>query len=263
MFQSGEGPWLKICPPFWRDAFDAEVRVTEAVQGRLPAPVPAIVETGELDDWRYLISSHVPGTQIEQVLPRLGERDLERIAAELGQFMRAFHAVDVPGFERPFGPWRRYLEERLAGACELHLSRGVDPKRVEQITAFLSTSAAALRALGPPVLIHADLTDDHVMLVEEGGRWRLSGVLDLADAMTAPAELDLIAPFIELFRGRRAPQRRIMAEAGVGEPRGAFSVLFMAVALQHRFMHFDDWFAPEIKAGVTDVADIARRAFPD
>ncbi|HXQ47262.1 MAG TPA: hypothetical protein VN806_11645, partial [Caulobacteraceae bacterium] len=57
VFRAGEGPWLKICPPYWRDAFDAEVRVTEAVQGRLPAPVPAIVETGELGDWRYLISA--------------------------------------------------------------------------------------------------------------------------------------------------------------------------------------------------------------
>jgi hygromycin-B 7''-O-kinase len=263
VFRAGEGPWLKICPPFWPDAFDAEVRVSEAVQGRLPAPVPAIIETGELDDWRYLISAHVPGVQIEEVLPSLDERDLERIAADLGQFMRAFHAVAVAGFERPFGPWARYLEERLAGARELHLSRGADPGRVEQITAFLAGQAPALRALGPPVLIHADLTAEHVMLVEERGRWRLSGVLDLEDAMTAAAELDLVAPFVELFRGRRGPQRRLMAEAGVSRPAGSFAALFMAVALQHRFMHFDDWFAPEIAASVTDVADVARRAFPD
>lgn len=262
MFRAGEGPWLKISPPFWRDAFDAEVRVTEAVQGRLPAPVPAIVEAGEIGEWRYLISSHVPGTPISEVLPSLDEQNLERIATELGQFVRAFHAVAVPGFERPFGPWRRYLEERLAGACELHLSRGVDPKRVEQITAFLSTSAAALRALGPPVLIHADLTDDHVMLVEHAGRWRLSGILDLADAMMAPAELDLVPPILELFCGRRSLQRRLVEESGarIGSP---FSVAFMAIALQHRFIHFDNWFKTEIEAGVTDLADIARAVFPD
>jgi hypothetical protein len=50
VFRAGEGPWLKICPPFWRDGFDAEVRVTEAVQGRLPAPIPAIVASGELEN---------------------------------------------------------------------------------------------------------------------------------------------------------------------------------------------------------------------
>jgi hygromycin-B 7''-O-kinase len=263
VFRAGEGPWLKICPPFWLDAFDAEVRVTQALQGRLPARVPAILETGELDDWRFLISAHVPGTQIEAVLPDLGEADLERIAAELGQFMRAFHAVTAPGFERPFGPWRRYLEQRLAGARELHRSRGVDPLRVEQIDAFLVDHAPALRSLGPPVLVHADLTAEHVLLVEESGRWRLSGVLDLADAMVAPAELDLVAPFVELFRGRRSPQRRLAAEAGVRPSTTPFSELFMAVALQHRFMHFDDWFAPEIAAGLTALPSIAAAAFPD
>ena len=262
VFRAGEGPWLKICPPFWRDAFDAEVRVTEAVLGRLPVAVPAILEAGELDEWRYLISAHVPGAPIQDVLATLGEADLERIATELGQFMRAFHAVAVPGFERPFGPWARYLEERLAGARELHLSRSVDPERVEQITAFLSTRAAALRALGPPVLIHADLTDDHVMLVERAGRWRLSGILDLADAMMAPAELDLVAPILELFCGRRSLQRRLVKESGarVGSP---FSDAFMAIALQHRFIHFDNWFKAEIAAGVTDLGDIGRAVFPD
>jgi Ser/Thr protein kinase RdoA (MazF antagonist) len=200
--------------------------------------------------------------QIQDVLPHLSEADLERIAAELGQFMAAFHAVAIPGFEREFGPWSRYLDERLAGARELHRSRGVDPARVDQIAAFVAASAPALRALGPSVLIHADLTAEHVMLVEAGGSWRVSGVLDLADAMIAPAALDLIAPFMDIFRARRVPQRRLMAEAGVRVPEPVSQAL-MAVALQHRFVHFDHWLAAEIKAGVTDVADIARVVFPD
>ena len=263
VFRAGDGPWLKISPPYWRDAFDAEVRVTEAVRGRLTATIPAIIESGELEDWRYLVSTHVPGVQIQSVLPSLGEDDLERIAGDLGQFMGAFHTVAIPGFEREFGPWSRYLDERLAGVRALHASRGVDTARIDQIAAFLATRAPMLRALGPPVLIHADLTAEHVMLVEEGGRWRLSGVLDLADAMPAPAELDLVAPCLELFRGRHGAQRRLVAESGVNPGDSPFSQAVMAVALQHRFIHFDHWFAAEIGAGVTEIADIARAAFPD
>jgi len=263
VFRAGEGPWVKICPPYWRDAFDAEVRVTEAAQGPLPAPIPAIVATGEIEDWRYLVSTNVPGVQSQEVLPHLGEADLERIAAELGQFMAAFHAVAAPDFEREFGPWSRYLDARLAGARELHRSRGVEPARVDQIAVFVAARAPALRALGPPVLIHADLTAEHIMLIEAGGHWRLSGVLDLADAMIAPAALDLISPFMDIFRARRGPQRRLMAEAGVRGVPEPFSEAIMAVALQHRFVHLDNSFAAEIKAGVTDVAAIARAVFPD
>jgi hygromycin-B 7''-O-kinase len=263
VFRADDGPWLKISPPYWRDAFDAEVRVTEAVVDRLTAPVPAIIESGELEDWRYLVSTNVPGVQIQSVLAGLGEDELELIAGDLGQFMGAFHAVAIPGFEREFGAWSRYLDERLADARALHSSRRVDPARVEEIAAFLADQAQALSALGPPVLIHADLTAEHVMLVETDGRWRLSGILDLADAMIAPAELDLVAPFVELFRGRRGPQRRLLAESGVRAVAEPFSQTVMAVALQHRFVHFDHWFAAEIEAGVTDVGEIARVVFPD
>ena len=263
VFRAGDGPWLKIVPPFWIDAFDAELTVTQAVEGRLPAPVPAIIDSGALGAWRYIVSTNVPGVQAQAVLPSLGDGDLERVAAELGQFMRAFHAIAIPGFAREFGPWSRYLDERLADGGTLHRSRGVDPARVEQIIAFLAARTPELVALGPPVVVHADLTAEHVMLAEQGGRWRLSGVLDLADAMSAPAELDLIAPFLELFRGRRGPQRRLMAEAGIRAHAEPFCELLMAVALQHRFIHFDDWFAAEIGAGVTGLMQIAHAVFPD
>jgi hypothetical protein len=33
--------------------------------------------------------------------------------------------------------------------------------------------------------------------------------------------------------------------------------------LQHRFIHLDDWFAPEIASGVTDLTQIAHTVFPD
>jgi hygromycin-B 7''-O-kinase len=262
LFRAGEGPWLKICPPFWTDAFEAEVRVTEAVQGRLPVPVPSIVETGGLQNWRYLISDHVPGVQFQDARARLTNTDFDNIADELGQFAGALHAIEIPGFERSFGPWTFYLDERLTGARGLHLARGVDPARVGQIEALLADLEPWIRGL-VPVLIHADLTDEHVMLAEQNGQWRLSGVLDLADAMNGPAPLDLVLPCIELFRGRRGPQRRLMDQAGVVIDGGPFSVAAMAVALLHPFIHFDHWFAGEIAAGAIDVWEIARLVFPD
>lgn len=263
MFRAGEGLWLKISAPFWAEALDAEIAVSGAVAGQLPAPIPAIVESGAIEDWRYLVSTHVPGAPMQDVLTNLAEAEIEAIAAELGQFIRALHAVAVPGFERPFGPWPRYLDGRLAGAQALHLERGVDPARVEQIIALLARREAPLRALGPPVLVHADLTGEHVMLAREGGRWRLAGVLDLADAMMAPAGYDLISPCVELLRGRCAAQRRLIEASGADVGDAPVSEAMMALALQHRFIHFDHWFAAEIAGGVTNLADIARAVFPD
>jgi hygromycin-B 7''-O-kinase len=252
VFRAGDGPWLKLTPPFWLDAFEAEVRATAAVAGRLPARVPELLATGELEDWRYLVSAHVPGVQAQALLTELTAAEREALADDLGAFMRAFHQVEIGSFERTFGPWPRYLEQRLATP---HEAPTPWPAQIDRLVA---RHRDALRALGPPVLIHADLTAEHVMLEQIAGRWRLSGVLDLADAMPAPAELDLIAPFVELFRGQSALQSRLARAAGL-EPLGA--ELTMALALQHRFMRFQHWFEPELAGGCGTIEEVAAAVF--
>ncbi|HEY1927638.1 MAG TPA: phosphotransferase [Caulobacteraceae bacterium] len=263
VFRTGDGDWLKISPPFFADAFEAEIAATALVEGRLPLPVPEIRHTGALEDWRYLVSAHVPGIAMGEVLGELDEADLERIAEELGAFTCAFHAVPPAGFERSFGPWPRYLQACLDDAQALHRGRGNSAEQVADIVSFLAPRRSWLEALGPPVLIHADLTDEHVLVAETGGRWRVSGVLDLADAMVAPAPLDLTSPFLSLFRGKAAPQRRLLSVAGVDLPTDDRPGALMALALQHRFMHFHDWFRAEIASGLTSVAEIAATVFPD
>jgi hypothetical protein len=37
----------------------------------------------------------------------------------------------------------------------------------------------------------------------------------------------------------------------------------MAIALQHRFMHFHDWFRAELASGLVEVEEIAWAVFPD
>jgi hygromycin-B 7''-O-kinase len=206
VYRTGDGDWLKISPPFFGDAFEAEVAVTARVKGRLPLPIPEIKLTGALEDWSYLVSAHVPGVAMGKLLGALSGADVGRIADDLGGFMAAFHGTPPADFERSFGPWPRYLNGCLDNVEALHRSRGNDEGQVADIVRFLAPYRSWLEALGPPVLIHADLTDEHVMLAKRAGRWRVSGVLDLADAMVGPAALDLIAPFVGLFRGQTGPQ---------------------------------------------------------
>lgn len=257
VFRAGEGPWLKLTPPFWRDGYEAEIRATAAVAGRLPTPIPELIEAGELEDWRYLISAHVPGEAFQAVADELDAAEREGLAEDLGAFMRAFHAVMPPDLGRP--AWREYLRARLADPMATHAARGTPAAWLDPIAEYLARHGGALLKLSPPVLIHADLTAEHVMLARAGGRWRLSGVLDLADSMTAPAELDLIAPFVELFRGEAAPQARLAAASGV---QLAGPTLTMAVAMQHRFFCFNEWFAGEIAGGCSTVEAVAASAFP-
>jgi hygromycin-B 7''-O-kinase len=251
-------------PPFFGEWVDAELRVSRSVEGKLPVPVPTILQTGELGGWRYIISAHVPGVQLHQVISDLSEADLEAVAVDLGQFMASFHSVAIAGFDGDFGSWAGYLERNVREAAGIHLERGNSPDWARQIAELLRAQHDRLVRLGPPVLIHADLTPEHVMLQRVSGRWRLSGVLDLADAMLAPAELDAAVPLLDIFRGGRNLQRRFLREAGIAltAEHETFSSLFMAIALLHPFSYFEDWFEPEIRSGMSRIPDIARSVLP-
>ena len=257
VFRAGDGPWLKLTPPYWADGFEAEMRATAAVAGRLPAQVPELIETGSLEGWRYLVSADVPGEPFQVIADELSAAEREGLADDLGAFMRAFHAAEAPELGRP--AWVDYLRPRLADPGATHAARGANAAWLEPIAAFVASHRPALEALGPPVLIHADLTAEHVMLARAAGAWRLSGVLDLADSTTAPAELDLIPPFVELFRGEGPLQARLAAASGV---RLVSPDMTMAVATQHRFFRLDEWFAGEIADGCATIEAIAAMAFP-
>src|SRR5215470_5809403 len=264
VFRAGDGRWLKLIPPFDVETFDAELEVTRAVAGKTPVPVPTILHAGELEGWRYLVSADLPGMQIQHVMAEFSAADFEAVAVELGQFIACLHTIHLPGFARatraPFGPWSAYLERGVSDAVRIHAARGNHPNWGEEIAELLDRQRPRLLRLGPPVLIHADLTPEHIILRQVNGCWHLSGILDLADAMVAPPELDAVVPMLDLFRGRRDVQRRLLQEAGIEcpPPGESFSALFMAVALLHPFTFVHDWFEPEIKRGYTRIDEIAR-----
>jgi hygromycin-B 7''-O-kinase len=264
VFRTADDRWLKLTPPFFAESADAELKVARAVEGKLPVPVPTILHTGAIGGWRYIIAAHVPGIQLQRVIAELTEADFEALAVDLGRFLAAFHAIQVADFGRESGPWSHYLERSIRDAAQIHRSRGNSAEWTGQIAALLAREREQLARLGPPVLVHGDLTPEHVMLHRVSGGWRLSGVLDLADAMLAPAELDAAVPMLDIFRGCGDLQRRFLREAGIAPAAQGerFSTLFMAIALLHPFAYFHDWFGGEIESGLSHIADLAMAAFP-
>jgi len=264
VFRIGDGRWLKLTPPFFAEFCDAELRVARAVAGRLPVPVPAIEQSGEIEGWRYIVSAPVPGVQIQHVMSDLGTADYAAVAADLGDFMRSFHGIQIADFGRDFGPWPAYLARNIRDAAHIHRARGNSADWADAIAALLAREETRLARLGPPVLVHGDLIPEHVMLHRVSGRWRLAGVLDLADAMLAPAELDAAVPMLDIFRGQGDLQRRLLRAAGISVTQDgeSFSLLFMAIALLHPFAYFHDWFSAELHSGLASIPAIARCVFP-
>lgn len=123
---------------------------------------------------------------------------------------------------------------------------------------------ATFTVIGPTKLIHADLNHEHLMLEEINNDWRITGVLDFADSMNAPVEMEFILPIISFFKGK-AELQRLVWEGAEYKPQfdsAQYSNIMMALTLQNRFIAFHDWFDREIDKGAKSVEEISTSIFP-
>jgi len=136
----------------------------------------------------------VPGTPLGEVRHPRG-RARATLLASIGRALSVLHATPV-------------REAKRHGAREVDLwTEEYVPKVAEALTllpskaaAWLEQRAAAFEASGgsqvaPRVLIHGDLSGDHLLVDERG---QLSGMIDFADALVADPALDFAGVLNEL-----------------------------------------------------------------
>ena len=190
--------------------------------------------------------------------------NVKTFAKDIGRVIKNIQSIKSDGFERDFGPWKTYLENNLKNQEEIHLNRGETSEWSQKISKFVNLQAELLRALGPAKLVHADLNHEHLMLEEINSEWRITGVLDFADSMNAPIEMEFILPIVCFFKGKPELQRLVW-EGAEHKPQfdsAQYSNMMMALTLQNRFIAFHDWFDREIDKGAKSVEEIAAIIFP-
>ena len=264
IFGIGDSFFLKLTPPFLLDCFHTEIQVTKLVSKRLTVNHPEILQYGEISDWRYIITRAVPGVQARQIFPELTQPDLMKIARELGAIIREYSAIDPKDFKREFGPWNDFLANRIKNQKNSHMLKGTSEAWAEKIWEFVKPLKNELAGLGPSVLDHADFNREHVLLERRNGFWGITGILDLADSMLAPLEVEFILPCLDFFRGDRELQDQLFQAAGyqINFERKQFSNVMLALTLQNRFIEFENWFRPELHSGTSSLGELANKIFP-
>jgi len=175
---------LKLFSGLWRKDYIAEYEALRHVQG---LPTPQIVAVGELEGWPYLVLTVVPGIPAQAVWGHLDQSSQAGIIETLGGMLGQLHAhspvaalaTDWPAFlgdrlatwedhHQVEGQWRGWIEARVSGFAEPPFS---------------------------PVLLNADITEDHLLLSERGGRWEVTGLIDFGDAKMGHPYYEFAAPF--------------------------------------------------------------------
>ncbi len=264
VFKIGSKYFLKITPPFYSGSIEAEISASKIIGNQLSFAIPHILIDDQIDNWKYVITKNVNGDQAKHIFRSLDSENMKTFAKDIGRLIKNIHSINTDGFERDFGPWKTYLENNLDNQEAIHLSRGNTPEWSDKINQFVLKQAELLRSLGPAKLIHADLNHEHLMLEKINNEWRITGVLDFADSMNAPIEMEFILPIVCFFKGKPELQRLVWegAECMPKCNSTEYSNMMMALTLQNRFIAFHDWFDREIDKGAKSVEEIAASIFP-
>jgi aminoglycoside phosphotransferase (APT) family kinase protein len=165
-------------------------------------PVPEILHT---DDSRTLLPrgfalmTKLDGRMLADVQPSLGEEERMQVYRRIGALLRQWHEVRLDGFgylghgevvdPLPSNAdyMRSLFEQRLATSVEL----GLPGQLARRIAAHAAGREELFTGCEEPCLCHNDCNESNVLVECGDDGWRVSGVLDVGNAVAADPLLDL------------------------------------------------------------------------
>jgi hygromycin-B 7''-O-kinase len=160
-----------------------------------------------------------------------------RIAAHLGEMVQHLHRAPIAqltSLDHTQAGWREFVQRRAAESAEAAQWEGILPAPVvAEIPGFLA-SVLDGGENAPLVLMNGDLTEDHILLRQDNGKWRISGLIDFGDALVGQREYEWIALW---FSGLDRDYECLMAFMDSYDPHIKLDDNFFTRAMAFTFLH--------------------------
>jgi hygromycin-B 7''-O-kinase len=241
VFTVGENRVIKLYPPYWRRLWEAELTVAEHVFGKLRISTPEIEASGLLDEWPYLVMSRLPGVYLSDIWDTLEQANQLSLVIELAEIVAQLHALPTNNLPHLNANWPKFVATRISGCLQRHREQGVSEQWLQQIPSYLAHAAPLYPPNFTPAIISGDIHGYHLLVQQEHGRWRLSGLFDFDDALLGFHEYDLAATVLFLMAGRSDLLRPFLLTYGYAEAdlNEALRHRLMAYTLLHRYRPFN------------------------
>lgn len=236
----------------FRDAYRHEAGVADLLAGS-EVPHARHLAHGDGPDGPWYVSERLPGRTLYDAWPTADSMTRRSMIESLGSALRALHRVPVPADLLP--PW---LADALAGKQWPALHPPVVSAALQQVEAArrlpghdsrLLTDIAewiqerlVLFTTDGPALVHGDLHGSNV-IVDQG---RVTGLIDFAEALAQPADVELDTILRWCAKAREFPP--VPGEQGLDEStlaavpgwlHGAYPELFEREQLRERLNFYD------------------------
>jgi hygromycin-B 7''-O-kinase len=203
--------YLKLFGPAAERQFHIERALLRTLEAHSVIPAPRIVAAGERASGPpYLLLAGIPGDTAENVWNELERSQQLALARDFGAITAAIHRLpqeELAAIEQQFGGrsehTRAWKKQRLS---EIETAESFSVKQRDDLLRFLHEEAPQLGD-DRPQLTHYDLAHNHIYLSQDAGAWRVTGIIDWAEAMLGPPEWDIAYLWFWTFTRDREAMR--------------------------------------------------------
>ena len=189
---------VKLFPPMLWSDFEREREVYGVLNGRL-AVLPGFLGSGvyrDQVDWPYLLIAYRPGVPIREMYGALTAVAKQNLGQQVGHIIRTIHNTplsDLTHFDASLSGWHTFLRQRQEQCLtDIAQRTALSQTLLRALSAFL-VDFVSIELDVPRCLLHADLTEDHLLLAGMGSRLHITALIDWADAEVAPPAYEWVA----------------------------------------------------------------------
>ena len=235
-----------------RDAYRHEATVVNLLAGS-EVPHARILAHGDGPDGPWYVSERLPGRTLYEAWPTADPATRQAMIESLGSALRALHRVPVPADLLPpwlaaaldGKPWAAFHPPVVGAALQqVEAARrvpGHDSRLLADVADWVQ-ERLALFAADEPVLVHGDLHGSN-LIVDQG---RVTGLIDFAEALAQPADVELDTILRWCAKAREfppTPEEQGLDETTLTEVpgwlHGAYPELFEREHLRERLNFYD------------------------
>lgn len=242
VFRAGPHLYIKLFAPLWPGDFIPERLVLRKLSERSDLPIPRLETEGEIEGWPYIVVTAVEGVPLYEVWDVLDGSNKEHIATRCGELISALHSTQTAGLEAIAVDWPTFVDNQIQDCKDQLIHTGVDIRWAHSIVEFTESLPLLYEPDFQPVLLSADVTHEHILVSERGGRWELTGFIDFGDAMLGHPHYDFVAPSCDITRSSPNLQRAMLLAYGYSSNQlnTTLADQLMAYTLIHRYVTITD-----------------------
>lgn len=236
---------IKIIQPAYISEWEAEKWALERLPSdlekisiKIPKHIAAVKDES---GWSYILMSRIPGKQLDQIWPDLKLENRVSLMFEIGKLMSYVHENSKLEKDKYQIKWKDFIGTQKEKCQARHKRLGMPEWFVNEIPSFLNKLEFCGEKVLEPKLLTGEYTPFNLLGDCIDGTWKLTGMIDFADAFAGDPLYDLIGPVVFMGEGNPSLVCAVVEGYGVGENKLDRNLKnrLMGLHLLHAFSNFN------------------------